>query len=167
MEALSPTPLPYGLLGPALSPDGRTVLGDYGGAIRLYDLNTGVATDLATGYIPRWSPSGDRIALLDATGVKLRLIHPDGTGYTPVTRTDPGYPDESIAWSPDGQWIAIRAINEIDLIQIKTGVILPLSWSTNYHAPTWRPVGSPAALRLRQMQRARALITRSTLAQQR
>lgn len=55
---------------------------------------------------PRWSPSGDRLAYVDATeqGAQIFVRWTDSGLAAPITRMGEG--PGSLTWSPDGRWLA-------------------------------------------------------------
>jgi len=105
-----PTAPAQGPWRPAWSPDGARIAflsGDdnflyvmpaAGGAARKLAKGEGVSGDT-----PAWSPDGSSILFMN--NGDFRVIHPDGTGETQLSRTkDAGTP----AWSPDGALISYQ-----------------------------------------------------------
>jgi hypothetical protein len=139
---------------PSVSPDGQAVTfqteGVYGGTavIRSYDIRAQrfLGPDVA-GHFPEWGPGASGIAFLDNATNRIKLMAPDGTGVRFLTPPDHQYFDDQLAWSPDGQWILARGAPSLELINVATGQILPLSWSANLYEPTWRPGSGQAAER--------------------
>lgn len=43
------------------------------------------------------------------------------------------------SWSPDGEWIVTANAGELQVVNVKTGLTLPLPWSSDYSAPAWKP----------------------------
>jgi hypothetical protein len=42
-------------------------------------------------------------------------------------------------WSPDGEWIVSSTIHQLQLVNVKTGLTLPLPWSLyDYTRPDWK-----------------------------
>ena len=118
------------------SPDG-TQLVYVSRALRIRTLATGVDTNLGVvGDVPRWSPAGGWIAY-DSLGTLL-LIHPDGTGHqTLADRQDDLYPSDLFTWSPDGQWLLYHTSDRLVLVQVATGLQLPLSVTIGLFDPVW------------------------------
>jgi Tol biopolymer transport system component len=121
----------------SLSPDGTRIV--YAGrTLHVRTLATGADTSLGVvGDAPRWSPAGDWIAY-DSLGT-LMLIHPDGTGHQALfDRGAYGYLP-GVAWSPDGQWLIYRNYDRLALVNVASGLRLPLSTTLGLAEPTWQP----------------------------
>ena len=43
------------------------------------------------------------------------------------------------SWSPDGEWIVTGTYQQLWVVNVKTGLMLPLPWSADYSAPDWKP----------------------------
>jgi Tol biopolymer transport system component len=44
------------------------------------------------------------------------------------------------SWSPDGEWIVTSTLGQLRVVNVKTGLTLPLPWSLyDYSAPDWKP----------------------------
>ncbi|HJR67494.1 MAG TPA: hypothetical protein VJ802_13780 [Gemmatimonadaceae bacterium] len=90
------------------------------------------------GDMPRWSPvDDDRIAYVDnriwltsASGGVQQAITPAGKRYV-----------GGIDWSPDGRWIIARSADDgfLHLIEVSTGLTLPLAFTGRLWSPAWRP----------------------------
>lgn len=144
-EIVVPTTVAY----PDPSPDGTQLVyfhvqsspGAFEIRIRtLADSADRLLTDF--GLRPRWSPDGSRIAFwrgdvlthwgaifaLDTAGTNLQQLSPLGRLY---------YSDV-LDWSPDGAWLVARGQNALELIQVASGLSLPLGYSEDYLAASWR-----------------------------
>jgi hypothetical protein len=128
---------------PSPSPDGaRLVYADVSGGgslLRTLDLATGLVTSLdIPGQRPRWSPVSDWIAYVDSGRVKL--MHADGSGQRTVSAEGRRY-EPSLDWSPDAAWIVAWATDSsrLELIEVQSGMTLPLAFTTTLHEPSWRP----------------------------
>jgi Tol biopolymer transport system component len=114
---------------------------------QIYRINadgTGLA-QLTTGGAhgpPVWSPDGNRIAF--AAG-DLYIMNADGSNLKRRT-TGPFY---SVAWSPDGQTLALDGPSGGDSLNISTvsadGEDVPRILKTNAAAPSWSPDGRKIA----------------------
>lgn len=94
------------------------------------------------GLRPRWSPDGSRIAfwrgdvgthlgaifVVDSAGTNLQQLSPSGRLYR----------SEVLDWSPDGLWLLARGEETLELIEVSTGLSLPLGYSGDYVAGSWR-----------------------------
>jgi len=118
---------------------GGTGIPYVGGTLRVRNLATGAETSLGVvGDVPRWSPTGQWIAY-DSLGT-IMLIHPDGTGHRSLlSRGNVLYYAPEVAWSPDEQWLLYRGYDRLILVQVGTGLQLPLSVTIGLADPTWQP----------------------------
>ena len=104
--------MPGAQVSPAWAPDGRRLvfvsydstgasivtMPPTGGDVRrLYSVGYGGGTPLA----PKWAPDGKRIAF--EQGDSILVMAADGTGLTLLGRAADVH---SLAWSPDGRWLA-------------------------------------------------------------
>ena len=94
------------------------------------------------GLRPRWSPDGSQIAfwrgdlvtnfgaiyVFDTTGSNLHQLSPPGRLYGA----------DVLDWSPDGLWLLARGQEALELIQVSTGLSLPLGYTADYLAGSWR-----------------------------
>jgi hypothetical protein len=106
------------LAAPQWSPDGnRIVFAEATGAasrILVYDLASGRVNEVAPdGSSPAWSPDGTRIAFVRRGGVFTRLA--DGSGEQALPVDGAGVRD--LAWSPDGEWLALWVGDHIDVVR--------------------------------------------------
>lgn len=106
--------------------------------IEIFDLTTSSFTSLGVnGVSPRWSPVADSIAYVDVDG-RVKVLAADGTGLRALTPVGQGFAI-AIDWSPDGQWLLARDSYALELIQVSSGMILPLGYTTSMSDPVWRP----------------------------
>ena len=47
--------------------------------------------------------------------------------------------DQTFDWSPDGKWLVLSYNSMIQLLQVDTGLLLPLAWSHPAGQPSWEP----------------------------
>jgi hypothetical protein len=93
------------------SPDSRHIAFDREVGVYVLDVDSGKASRIADGNSPSWSPSGEWIAFLLKS--RLRLMHPDGSDSREVARLG-RYESfgQSPVWSPDSQTILIQSPQE-------------------------------------------------------
>jgi hypothetical protein len=135
---------------PSVSPDGKRVVFVSNRmccapSLMILDVTTRTVDTLLTAAglpihseMPRWSPTDpDIIAYMDrriwvtnADGATQRALTPQGKTY-----------GAGIDWSPDGRWIIAHSSddNTLHLIEVATGLTLPLGFSNGFVTPAWRP----------------------------
>jgi hypothetical protein len=142
-------------ISPSPSPDGTKLayVADLVSTsdLRILTLSTGAVTDLHLfAWAPVWAPSGQTIAYL-ADGFyqgRVALVNADGSGQQILTQ---GIYNEDYDWSPDGQYIVASnaSTGYFDLINVSTGVALPLPYTAGYYSPSWKPGTGASASALR------------------
>jgi Tol biopolymer transport system component len=122
--------------------------------LRVLYLGTGVVDTLyrggllTPGWTPRFSPVDPTVvAYLSedyaTTGTSTPLIwlmKRDGSERRALTTVAEAYRPH-FDWSPDGRWIIAQSGKDarLHLIEVATGLTLPLGYSTNFSLPSWRP----------------------------
>jgi hypothetical protein len=131
-------------LRPAPSPDGTKVAyvgRDPSGLaiIKVLDVATRtVAPWTAPGLNPRWAPDGTHIAYLERYGGRIMLVRPDGTGIRALTAPSLVFYDDPMSWSADGQFILARNQDRFAVVDVATGVTIPLPHTITFLAATFR-----------------------------
>lgn len=134
---------------PDPSPDGTqlvfTSLDSAGGSvIRTMQLASSQASSWrVSGGTGRWSPTGERIAVMPDENGAVRVVNADGTNSRVVATEDGRFGWQvymrPFDWSPDGQWLILNHDFMIKLLHVDTGLLLPLAWAGVIGQPTWRP----------------------------
>lgn len=86
------------------------------------------------GTFPRWSPAGDRIAFI--SGEQVQIMDASGQNVRALTAMGQFYAG-GLDWSADGQWIVVRGAKALELINVVTGVSLPLPYSGTAYDPSY------------------------------
>ena len=125
----------------SLSPDGSRLAftAENPAIIRVYTIASGTVSSWSVrGHTPRWSPTTDSIAFATQGGGPIHLMKSDGTGMRQVSTPGRTYSETSIAWSPDGAWLVARGA-VLELINVASGLTLPLAYSGALAEPVWKP----------------------------
>ena len=134
---------------PSPSPDGSQVafISNRGhqatSTVRVLTIGGG-EVDLGTeGLYPRWSPTGEWIAYWKPGTVSgegsIWLIQPDGGNDHQISANTIPYLAEGLTWSPDGEWVMATGPGHMSLIQISSGLWMPLFFTNLYFYPGWSP----------------------------
>jgi Tol biopolymer transport system component len=124
---------------PAPSPNGSKVAfmlgGPFGdGVIKVFDVATKTTSSWGLpGDAPVWSPDGTQIAYVAAGNGAITLINADGSFSRTITPTGNSY-TRPLGWSSDGKWIVAPSQGRLNMIEVATGVILPLPWSAGLYS---------------------------------
>jgi hypothetical protein len=131
---------------PSLSPDGTKLAYMTNRTrpdaltISILDVASGTVTplDVAAEGV-RWSPT-DADVLAYVHNDAIVVMRSDGSAQRQVSSPDVRY-DPVFDWSPDGAWIVARAhsLGMLQLINLTSGLTLPLPFSTQLEQPAWRP----------------------------
>ncbi len=135
----SPDPSPDGTAVVFASSRGRNSAET---AVVVPDLETGDEHPVGVGILPHWSPDGQWIAYIhdftDGGYGAVWLVRPDGAEWHPIT--SPGiFGEQGIDWSPDNQWIAGFDSRGISVVQVSTGMALPIGQLQYFVFPAWHP----------------------------
>ncbi|CAA9340332.1 MAG: hypothetical protein AVDCRST_MAG89-2585 [uncultured Gemmatimonadetes bacterium] len=132
---------------PTTSPTGDRVAYFHEGStsrdvtMRILNMQTGqLVLQGVPGHTPEWS-HGDTIAYLDVNGNSngpIRLMSSAGVGDRQVGSGSYAF---GIDWSPDDRWIAGYdvASRRLEVVQVATGLRIPLPYSEALSEPAWRP----------------------------
>jgi Tol biopolymer transport system component len=133
---------------PDPSPDGRylafaTNRFDGQFTLAIHDLTDGTDRPLGlVGLSPRWAPDAGRLAYWAGDAFvgrgSIHVAQPDGSGDHQVSAAGREYTPQGLDWSPDGSWLVAQSTSGIDLIQVSTGLTLPLGYSEGYWEASWR-----------------------------
>lgn len=133
---------------PSLSPDGtqvafvRNYADDSGRSLGIWTANAGgghLRQLVKSGFVPRWSPTGSKIAFESQHGA-LRVVSPQGG--KPQTLVARGV-EKVFGWSPDGKYIALETgsgtFGKLAVVDVATGKVRHLLQL--YYSPSvaWSP----------------------------
>jgi hypothetical protein len=141
-------------VSPTVSRDGSRlafVAEDQSGTeIRVLSLSTGETTSFRGNFgVVRWSPVSDTLLFIEDEAIKVSA--PDGSGKRTISDPAVGYFGygfggwaPSLTWSTDGRWAIAQEtlpgfVQELHLIEVATGLTLPLRWTSDRltRAPFW------------------------------
>jgi hypothetical protein len=140
---------------PTESPDGSTILFSSNRKYRRNERPTVQLLNIATGEVresglegsaPSWSPQGDRIAFHAVD--QYAVANADGTGVRLLSKSRYSIWPDPPSWSPDGRWIVTVGVDpkstapvygRIEIINVQSGLVLPLAWTSRMVFPAWRP----------------------------
>ena len=131
---------------PSLSPTGQfmtfhAVSQAFDVAVRVWDIlaQSFVGVEVA-GRFPEYSPTYNGIAFHENQTGRIQLMDQDGTNRHYLTPAGRQYrDDQQIAWSGDGAWVLARSVFGLDLIQVTTGLVLPLPGTVSLFHPAMKP----------------------------
>lgn len=114
---------------PAWSPDGKRVLFERGGIVRVINTDGSGESVVGSGLQPAWSPDGKRVAMVRGEGIVVTQV--DGTNVSLVVRHD--FRKDTYApwdmgvgkpsWSPDGRTIAFEHLGDGDMMPAQIFVV--------------------------------------------
>jgi hypothetical protein len=112
----------------------------------LRELDTGEERLLQqSAFRPRWSPDGTHVAFLreyyftpTSLSVAVHLVAADGSDTRQVSPPGRRYAAGSLDWSPDGEWLVVRGEGTQEVIQVATGLALPLPYTANHPYAAWK-----------------------------
>lgn len=93
---------------------------------------------------PRFSPSGEHLSYVasidygDPTRKGKVMVHRIGDA-APRAVTASGRYYGANTWSPDGRWVIARTQQGLEVVEVATGLALPLPWSYDFSDPDWKP----------------------------
>lgn len=138
-----------GHFDPSPSPDGRFLAYSVfdpavnQNVIRTYDLTTKSTTPVKlTGIGARWSPRGDLIAYYEPSNSGVYIVRPDGTGRRRLTEELVYY---ALSWSPGGEFLLVPRPFVMTVIDVGSGLVVPVNTSLLSFNAAWRP--EPVAAR--------------------
>ena len=119
-DAWAVTPVTFGVVAQAWSPDGSSVAVSHGvmdtTTIEVVDAS-GTGRELGWGFDRSWSPDGDRLAWIRGLGIggspdDARLVLVDVGDWSMTEVALPGLrPATQLSWSPDGSRLALAGFN--------------------------------------------------------
>jgi Tol biopolymer transport system component len=129
---------------PSVSPDGRQVVFHFftnDVVVRVWDIAAqAYVSPEVPGRFAEWSPIGNEIVFHENETGRIRIMRSDGSNIRYLTPVGRIYSQNSqISWSSAGTWILARSAASVDLINVATGLILPLSASSTLINPALRP----------------------------
>jgi glutamine amidotransferase-like uncharacterized protein len=116
----------------------------YGDSVFVRDMGTGQKVGVGKSIgTPKFSPTQDVIAFIGEGSDGLYVMNGDGSNLRMLAG---GLFTGTIAWSPDGEWIAASKLGgdflfiaKLELIRVSTGERLPIPGTFGYTEPAWRP----------------------------
>jgi len=128
---------------PGPSPDGTHYIATRDGTLFIVDLATSAWDSLGVyGEEGQYSPAGDRIAFVQirpGLAGPLFVMNADGSALRQITSDARPYGQYEFGWSPDGQFLIARGPDNLELIRVSDGLILPLPFSRPMLQPALKP----------------------------
>jgi len=122
----------------APSPDGSQIAITTGRGVRVIDVSSlTLSAWTVPGEYPEWSPNGAVIAyILDG---QIFVMNADGSNSHPLTTAaDHRYALAPMSWSPDGKRLLARSFLAWDVIDVASGTVTPLAFSSAVSALAFR-----------------------------
>jgi hypothetical protein len=119
------------------SPDGVTIAFDVDNRIVLANLITLEKTHTGVvGIAPSYSPDGQTIAFLDASGTSVKLMNADGTNVRTLIAGN-FWQWHAPQWTADGQWLFVSFAR---FVNVTDGTMLPIPGLAQFSQVTLKPL---------------------------
>jgi hypothetical protein len=60
-------------------------------------------------------------------------VRPDGTGFRRISLPNRNYRPQALDWSSDGEWLLAKGDSTMELVEVATGLSLPLAFTQHHY----------------------------------